>query len=109
MSGIIVLTDSNFKKAVSEHKTCVIRFTAAWCGPCKIIAPIFNAVADAMSSKVHLFAEVNIDYLSEEIYMGNNVTSIPTTLFYKNAKLADRLIGTYSYESLIGFINKNLN
>jgi len=88
---------SNFEeylKLITES-SCIVKFTAIWCGPCKRIAPLYERLAAAYSEKVN-FLEVDIDY-ADPITNHENVTSIPLFLFYhKGEKLENLTVGGYN-------------
>lgn len=83
-----VLTDTNFKKTISEGYS-VVYFYAPWCGPCRAYGPIFANVASGMQSSLLelTFYKVNIDS-SPKATAAQKVTHIPTTIiFYKGQEL----------------------
>lgn len=84
-------TDDDFDKAIAEKKTMVVDFWAPWCGPCKVIGPIFEELSNSFSNKI-VFAKMNVDE-QQRVASANGITSIPTLLFYKEGKKIDTLIG----------------
>ena len=76
----------------------VVDFWAAWCGPCKIMAPIFDEVAGEMKGKAK-FGKVNVDE-HNELAQQFDVMSIPTTIFFKDGEMADRDVGAMSKSEL---------
>lgn len=81
---ITVVTKENFKKEVEESvKPVVIDIYASWCGPCQMVKPVFEQVAQELSSK-YTFAEVNVDE-ARDLAIKFGVTSVPTFIFmFKN-------------------------
>lgn len=69
----------------------VVDFWAVWCGPCKIMAPIFDEVAGEMKGKIK-FGKVNVDE-HNELAQQFDVMSIPTTIFFKDGEMVDREVG----------------
>lgn len=95
----IKFTDDNFKSEVLEASVPVlVDFYADWCGPCKMMAPIIDAVADKYSGKVKV-GKLNIDENPKETEK-YSVMTIPTFLFIKNGEVVDKLIGVVSEEEL---------
>jgi thioredoxin 1 len=88
---LVYLKDEDFDSFISEKRDVAIDFYADWCGPCKIMSPIFEEVAREVSSRV-AFAKVNVDEnprISEKFY----IMGVPTILYFKNGKLADKTVG----------------
>lgn len=90
MTEIIKLTESNYQNEIASGAVAV-DFYADWCGPCKMMAPIFEEVAAEYDGKVK-FAKLNIDE-SKSIAVANKVMSIPTLLFFKDGEVKDRVTG----------------
>ena len=83
--------DDNFEQFLNEKKDLAIDFYADWCGPCKIMSPIFEEVAKEVTPKV-TFAKINVDdstKTAEKFY----IMGVPTILYFKGGKLADKTIG----------------
>jgi thioredoxin 1 len=86
------ITDTNFKEVVLDSdKLSVIDFWAEWCGPCKMIAPIVDELANEYAGKANI-GKVDVD-TNQEVSFKFNVRSIPTLVFFKNGKEVDRLVG----------------
>ena len=94
----IDLTTENFDSKIKKGKWFV-DFWAAWCGPCKIIGPLFDAAAKEMHGKVN-FGKVDADKESDlaERY---EVMSIPTLIFFKDGEVADIVNGVISKDEII--------
>ena len=90
MGDIMVLNESNFDE-VTAAGVVVVDFYADWCGPCKMMAPNF-AEAKAEYEGRAVFAKVNVDE-SKEIAMKFSIRGIPTVIFFKDGKAAERLTG----------------
>ncbi|MDR2156343.1 MAG: thioredoxin [Clostridiales Family XIII bacterium] len=90
MSNIIVLTEDNYEREIADGAT-VIDFYADWCGPCKMMSPIFDEAAETYAGKIK-FAKINIDE-QRKLAVSNKVMSIPTLLFFKDGAQADRVTG----------------
>ena len=86
------ITSENFEKEViSSPVPAVVDFFATWCGPCKILSPIVEELADEYGEKLR-FCKVNVDD-ERELALKFGITSIPTLLFFKNGKLVNTVVG----------------
>ena len=90
MSGILIITDDNFDDITSKD-VVIVDFYADWCGPCKMMAPIFEEAQSEYQDKVK-FAKINVDE-NKNTAMKHKIMSIPTLLFFKDGQIADRISG----------------
>ncbi|WP_350312907.1 thioredoxin TrxA [Dickeya fangzhongdai] len=104
---IIHLTDDSFETDVlqSEHVT-LVDFWADWCGPCKMIAPILDEIADEFDGKL-MVAKLNIDE-NPATAPKYGIRGIPTLLLFKNGEVAATKVGALSKGQLKEFLNANL-
>ena len=100
------LTKENFGDALKASEYLVVDFWADWCGPCKMMAPVFEQVSTALQDKM-AFAKVNIDEC-EEIAIGYGVQAIPTFLVFRNGEVIERMVGFMQKNSMIDSLNKIL-
>ena len=87
----INLTDSNFDIEKSKYSLLVVDFWAAWCGPCKMVSPIIEQLAEQYAGKI-VFGKVNVDenpYISQRF----GIQSIPTLMILKEGQVIDVMIG----------------
>jgi thioredoxin 1 len=86
------VTDANFESAVlNSDKPAMVDFWATWCGPCRIIAPHVESLADEYAGKA-VVAKLDVD-ANRQTAMKFGIQSIPTLLFFKGGKVVDRAIG----------------
>ena len=92
------ITDSNFKETVSAGQPAVVDFWAPWCGPCKMISPIIDELAETYEGRV-VIGKVNVDE-NDDVCVEYGIRNIPTILFFKNGELADKAVGAMSKAQL---------
>ena len=100
-------TDANFKKEVLESDLPVlVDFWAAWCAPCKMIAPHLEELAKEYAGKMKI-GKVDVD-ANSKVATRYGVMSIPTIIFLKNGKVMNQLVGAVSRHDLKRKIEENL-
>ena len=91
-TATVHLTEQNFDEALSRQQgVMMVDFWAEWCGPCRAISPVLEALAQESGSRVTL-AKVNVDE-NPGLAARYGIRSIPTILFVKQGKVADQVIG----------------
>lgn len=88
----IKITDANFEQeVVMSDIPVLVDFWAVWCGPCRMLAPVVEQLAEEYAGKVKV-GKVNVD---EEPYLASrfNIASIPTLMLFKNGEVADISVG----------------
>ncbi|MDI3245580.1 MULTISPECIES: thioredoxin TrxA [Pseudoalteromonas] len=104
---IIQITDDSFEADVLQSdKPVLVDFWAEWCGPCKMIAPILNEVADEYESRVTV-AKLNIDQ-NAGTPPKFGIRGIPTLLIFKDGQVAATKVGALSKTQLIEFLENNI-
>jgi|SoiMetStandDraft_2_1073263.scaffolds.fasta_scaffold53534_1 thioredoxin 1 len=90
-TATIELTEAGFDEALVAHPRLVVDFWAAWCGPCRAVAPVLEAVALEQAGQV-VVGKVNVDE-QPALAARFSIRSIPTLLFFKNGVPVDTVIG----------------
>lgn len=88
--NVINLTDQNFV-TITKSGLVLVDFWAAWCGPCKMLVPIMNEIADENKRKVKV-GKLNVD-ISQQTAAKFGIRSIPTVIIFKNGKEFKRIVG----------------
>lgn len=97
------LNDENFNSGISEG-VVLVDFYADWCGPCRMLAPIVEELAQEMSGKM-IVAKVDTDQ-SVNVAAEFEVTSIPTLILFKNGQVVKRVVGLKDLDSLRKMVNE---
>ncbi|MCH5173826.1 MAG: thioredoxin [Bacteroidales bacterium] len=101
-----VITTNNFQEILEAPGLLVIDFWATWCGPCRILSPTVDELAEEYEGKATI-AKCNVDDC-EEIASRFGVRNIPTLVFIKNGEVVDRSVGVVPKADLQAKINLNL-
>ena len=103
---IIHVNDSNFDDVVTKSPAILVDFWADWCHPCRMVAPVIEALAKEYKGKI-AFGKLNVDE-SPKSASRFNVMSIPTLMIFKEGKVVDKLIGAVPKEQIEAKIKPHL-
>jgi thioredoxin 1 len=105
--NLINVTDDSFQKDVLESEIpAFVDFWASWCGPCRMIGPVFEELSNEYAGKVK-FAKINVDE-NPKTPSNYGVRGIPTLIMFKGGKAVDQIVGAVPKSQLDGAIKKVL-
>lgn len=98
-ANVKLITEGQFDAEVVQSSLPVaVDFYATWCGPCKLLAPMLDELAGPLANQVK-FVKINVDE-APNLSQRFDIQAIPTLIFFKNGKVADKLIGLPSTDTL---------
>ncbi len=95
---VYTLDFTNFERFINENENVVVDFFAEWCGPCKMMKPIFEQLAKEVSPSIK-FAKLNVDQ-SPEVAEKFFIMGVPTIIFFKSGKVVEKIVGAVSKDIL---------
>lgn len=103
--GVQKVNDDDFEAEIGKHEgVAVVDFSASWCPPCKMLAPILTEVATEAGDRAKVVA-LDVDE-SRNTAAHFNVLNVPTIVFFKNGKEVERLVGVAPKEKILQHIDK---
>ena len=108
MSKPAAVTDATFEQdVVKEEQPVLVDFWAAWCGPCRMVAPVVEEIADEYSGKLKV-VKMDVDE-NFETAATLSISSIPTLILYKDGKPVERIVGFQPKQRLLSKIEPHLS
>lgn len=105
--NLVNVTDENFQKEVLDAEVpTIVGFWASWCGPCRMIGPIFEELSNEYMGKVK-FAKVNVDE-NPKTPANYGVRGIPTMIMFKGGKVVDQIVGAVPKSQVENLVKKTL-
>ena len=95
---------SSFQKLINSEKPVLIDFSAEWCGPCKVMAPILEQVKREIGDKATVI-KIDVDR-NQHVSQSLNITGVPTLMIYKRGKQLWRQSRVLDKNRLIGILNQ---
>lgn len=104
--SVLHLSDGGFNAAVTTDQPALVDFWASWCGPCKMVSPVIEKLADEYEGKA-VIAKVNVD---DEPMLAQRfgVMSIPTVILFVDGQEAERKVGAAAYPEYCAMLDKVL-
>ena len=88
------ITDANFEELLGTGKPMVVDFWAEWCGPCRMVSPIIDELAQEYEGRVTI-GKMNVDE-NDDVVGRFGIRNIPTVIFFKNGEMVDKIVGATS-------------
>ena len=85
------ITDANFEELLGTGKPMVLDFWAEWCGPCRMVSPIIDELAQEYEGRVTI-GKINVDE-NDDVVGRFGIRNIPTVIFFKNGEMVDKIVG----------------
>lgn len=105
--SVQTITSENFDQVVLQSaKPVLVDFWAEWCGPCQMLGPVIESLAERYEGKA-VVGKINTDE-EPELAMRYTVTGIPTVIFFKDGKEIDRKVGVMPPDAFVQVLEQNL-
>ncbi len=105
--AVLHLTKENFDTEIQSASVPVlVDFWASWCGPCRMVAPAIEQLAEEFDTKAKI-AKVNVDE-EGELALRFDVRSIPTVFVFKNGEIVEKAVGAYPKDHYTSLLTKHL-
>ena len=105
--AVITLNEENFDKEVLQSDIPVlVDFWATWCAPCRMIAPVVDAIAEEYEGRLKV-GKVNVDE-SSSLAIRYGIRAIPTLILFKDGKVVEQLVGVQPKDTIKSIIEKHL-
>jgi thioredoxin 1 len=101
------ITSVELQEKINSGKKVIVEFWAEWCGPCKMMKPLFERVSKNNTSNVEMYT-MNVD-LNREIAMSLGIRSIPTVKVFNSGENIDTKVGVLQEEQIKGMVNELVN
>ncbi len=106
MPAPYIQNEAEFDALLSAEPLFVVDCTASWCGPCKLIAPLIDQLADEYADRVKVL-KLDLDS-NKEVAKRYSIRSIPAVMFFRQGEVAETLVGAKKYEEYTAAMDKHL-
>jgi thioredoxin 1 len=106
MPANFIQNEAEFDALLSAESLFVVDCTATWCGPCKLIAPLIDQLADAYAERVKVL-KLDLDS-NKDVAKRYGIRSIPAVMFFSGGDVAETLVGAKKYEDYSATLDKYL-
>ena len=105
MKTTVEINETNFENEVLlSNQPVLVDFWAEWCGPCKMLAPVLEEIANEQAGRIKI-AKVNVDE-NPVLATRFGIQSIPTLLYFANGEMRDQMIGVFSKRAIVSKLEK---
>ncbi|MEB3214873.1 MAG: thioredoxin [Nostocales cyanobacterium 94392] len=106
MTTVTQVKETEFETLLKSENILVVDFTATWCGPCRVVAPLIQQLAQEYPEDIKV-VKIDVDQ-DKPLAKKYQVRSIPAVLIFKNGELVENLVGAKPYEEFSDAVKKNL-
>ncbi|WP_416669130.1 thioredoxin [Egbenema bharatensis] len=106
MPAAYIQNEAEFDALLGAESLFVVDCTASWCGPCKLIAPLIDQLADEYGDRVKVL-KLDLD-ANREVAKRYSIRSIPAVMFFNQGEVAETLVGAKKYEEYTAALDKHL-
>lgn len=103
---VVNVSDANYKEVLGAGRPVVLDFWAEWCGPCRMVGPIIDELAEEYDGRITV-GKVNVDE-NDAVVGQYGIRNIPTVLFFKDGQVVDKQVGAAQKDAFVEKMNKLL-
>ena len=104
--SVVNVSDANYKEVLAAGQPVVLDFWAEWCGPCRMVSPIIDELAEEYDGRITV-GKVNVDE-NDTVVAEYGIRNIPTVLFFKDGQVVDKQVGAAQKAVFVEKMNKLL-
>ena len=104
--SVVNVSDANYKEVLAAGQPVVLDFWAEWCGPCRMVSPIIDELAEEYAGRITV-GKVNVEE-NDTVVAEYGIRNIPTVLFFKDGQVVDKQVGAAQKAAFVEKMNKLL-